>query len=75
MGGRHARCALGHRGHHWEYHSYGSIIPNKGVECRKDKEVIDETPGAYKPIDVVMQAQKDLVDIVHVLLQVICVKG
>jgi len=53
----------------------GSIIPNKGVECRKDKDVIDETPGAYKPIDAVMQAQKDLVDIVHVLRQVICVKG
>jgi len=46
-----------------------------GVECRKDKDVIDETPGAYKPIDAVMQAQKDLVDIVHTLRQVVCVKG
>jgi len=47
----------------------------KGVECRKDKEVLDETPGAYKPIDAVMQAQEDLVDIVHTLRQVVCVKG
>jgi len=47
----------------------------KGVECRKDKDVLDETPGAYKPIDAVMQAQEDLVDIVHTLRQVVCVKG
>jgi len=46
-----------------------------GVECRKDAEVIDETPGAYKPIDAVMEAQKDLVEIVHTLRQVVCVKG
>jgi tRNA-splicing ligase RtcB len=45
------------------------------VECRKDKDVIDETPGAYKPIDAVMEAQKDLVEIVHTLRQVVCVKG
>ena len=47
----------------------------KGVECRKDLDVIDETPGAYKSIDAVMAAQKDLVDIVHTLRQVVCVKG
>jgi tRNA-splicing ligase RtcB len=47
----------------------------KGVECRKDKDVLDETPGAYKPIDAVMQAQEDLVDIVHTLRQIVCVKG
>ncbi len=47
----------------------------KGVECRKDKDVIDETPGAYKSIEAVMQAQQDLVEIVHTLRQVICVKG
>jgi tRNA-splicing ligase RtcB len=47
----------------------------EGVECRKDKEVIDETPAAYKPIDQVMAAQADLVDIVHTLRQVVCVKG
>ena len=46
-----------------------------GVECRKDEGVIDETPGAYKPIDAVMQAQADLVEIVHTLWQVVCVKG
>ncbi len=46
-----------------------------GIECRKDAEVIDETPGAYKSIDAVMEAQKDLVDIVHTLRQVVCVKG
>ncbi len=45
------------------------------VECRKDASVIDETPAAYKPIDAVMKAQADLVDIVHTLRQVICVKG
>ena len=47
----------------------------KGVECRKDAAVIDETPAAYKPIDEVMEAQKDLVEIVHTLRQVVCVKG
>lgn len=46
-----------------------------GVECRKDQGVIDETPGAYKDIDAVMAAQSDLVDVVHELRQVICVKG
>jgi tRNA-splicing ligase RtcB len=45
------------------------------VECRKDAEVIDETPMAYKPIEKVMAAQSDLVEIVHELRQVICVKG
>jgi tRNA-splicing ligase RtcB len=46
-----------------------------GVECRKDADVIDETPGAYKPISAVMAAQEDLVEIVHTLKQVVCVKG
>jgi tRNA-splicing ligase RtcB len=45
------------------------------VECRKDKDVIDETPMAYKDIDKVMAAQRDLVEIVHTLRQVVCVKG
>ena len=45
------------------------------VECRKDPGVIDETPAAYKPIDQVMAAQKDLVEIVYTLKQVVCVKG
>ncbi len=47
----------------------------EGVECRKDEGVIDETPGAYKDIDAVMAAQEDLVEIVHTLKQVVCVKG
>jgi tRNA-splicing ligase RtcB (3'-phosphate/5'-hydroxy nucleic acid ligase) len=47
----------------------------EGVECRKDKEVIDESPAAYKDVEKVMAAQADLVDIVHTLKQVLCVKG
>ena len=46
-----------------------------GIECRKDADVIDETPMAYKSIDAVMHAQRDLVEIVHTLRQVVCVKG
>jgi len=46
-----------------------------GVECRKDIDVLDETPAAYKSIDAVMAAQSDLIEIVHTLKQVICVKG
>ncbi|WP_439859721.1 RtcB family protein [Pseudomonas sp. MBLB4136] len=45
------------------------------VECRKDKQVIDEIPMAYKDIDAVMAAQRDLVEVVHTLRQVVCVKG
>lgn len=45
------------------------------VECRKDEGVIDETPSAYKPIEQVMEAQKDLVEVVYTLKQVVCVKG
>jgi len=47
----------------------------EGIECRKDEDVIDETPAAYKSIDAVMAAQSDLVDVVHTLRQVLCVKG
>lgn len=47
----------------------------KHVECRKDAGVLDETPMAYKDIEAVMEAQKGLVDIVHTLRQVVCVKG
>ena len=46
-----------------------------GVECRKDEGVLDEIPGAYKDIDAVMAAQADLVEIVHTLKQVLCIKG
>jgi len=51
------------------------IEATKGIECRKDEHVIDETPMAYKPIDKVMEAQQDLVEVVHELRQVVCVKG
>ncbi|HEY6816632.1 MAG TPA: RtcB family protein [Croceibacterium sp.] len=51
------------------------IADTAGVECRKDAGVIDETPKAYKPIETVMAAQADLVEIVHTLKQVVCVKG
>lgn len=47
----------------------------EGVECRKDADVVDETPAAYKSIDDVMAAQTDLVEVVHTLRQVVCVKG
>jgi tRNA-splicing ligase RtcB len=47
----------------------------RGVECRKDEGVVDEIPGAYKDIDAVMANQTDLVDVVHTLKQVVCVKG
>ena len=46
-----------------------------GVECRKDAGVVDEIPGAYKDIETVMANSSDLVDIVHALKQVVCVKG
>lgn len=51
------------------------IKATEGVECRKDADVIDETPAAYKDIDAVMAAQSDLVEVVHTLKQVLCVKG
>jgi tRNA-splicing ligase RtcB len=47
----------------------------EGIECRKDADVIDETPAAYKSIDAVMAAQSDLVDVVHTLKQLVVVKG
>ncbi len=50
-------------------------VQTTGVECRKDKAVVDEIPAAYKDIDTVMENQTDLVDIVHTLKQVICIKG
>lgn len=51
------------------------IEATKGVECRKDESVLDESPAAYKDIDAVMAAQSELVDIVHTLKQIVCVKG
>lgn len=51
------------------------VAATAGIECRKDKGVLDETPGAYKSIDAVMAAQTDLVEAVHTLKQVVSVKG
>jgi tRNA-splicing ligase RtcB len=51
------------------------IKATEGVECRKDADMIDESPAAYKDIDAVMQSQEDLVEIVHTLKQVLCCKG
>lgn len=51
------------------------VKATEGVECRKDEAVIDEIPMAYKDIDAVMEAQKDLVEVVYTLKQVLCVKG
>jgi tRNA-splicing ligase RtcB len=47
----------------------------EGIICRKDSGVVDEIPEAYKPIDEVMNNQRDLVEVVHTLKQVLCVKG
>ena len=51
------------------------VKATQGVECRKDADVIDETPMAYKDIDDVMAAQSDLVDVAYTLKQVLCVEG
>ena len=51
------------------------VKATEGIECRKDVDVIDETPAAYKSIDAVMEAQRDLVEVIHTLHQVVCVKG
>ncbi|NET40220.1 MAG: RtcB family protein, partial [Cyanothece sp. SIO1E1] len=51
------------------------IEQTQGVECRKDKGVLDEIPSAYKPIEAVMASQDDLVEVVATLKQVVCVKG
>ena len=51
------------------------VRATQGVECRKDADVIDETPMAYKDIDAVIAAQSELIEVVHTLRQVVCVKG
>jgi len=51
------------------------VRATEGIECRKDKDVIDETPAAYKSIEAVMAAQSDLVDVAHTLRQLVVVKG
>ncbi|MCO1333309.1 RtcB family protein [Microbulbifer sp. OS29] len=47
----------------------------RGIQCRKDSGVLDEIPAAYKDIDTVMENQSDLVEVVHTLRQVVCIKG
>ncbi|MEY8174408.1 RtcB family protein [Burkholderia multivorans] len=51
------------------------VKATQGVECRKDAGVVDEIPMAYKDIDAVMAAQRSLVEVMHTLRQVVCVKG
>jgi tRNA-splicing ligase RtcB (3'-phosphate/5'-hydroxy nucleic acid ligase) len=51
------------------------VAQTSGVECRKDRGVLDELPAAYKDVDAVMAAQADLVEVAHTLKQVLCVKG
>jgi tRNA-splicing ligase RtcB len=52
-----------------------TLADHEAATCRKDAAVLDETPGAYKDIDAVMDAQRDLVEVIHTLKQVVCVKG
>ncbi len=58
-----------------EFHREDLERQTAGVECRKDAGVLDEIPGAYKDIDTVMAHQDDLVEVVHTLKQIVCVKG
>jgi tRNA-splicing ligase RtcB len=51
------------------------VAATAGLECRKDADVLDETPAAYKDVDAVLAAQRDLVEVVHTLRAVVCVKG
>ena len=51
------------------------LLATEGVECRKDAGMLDESPAAYKDIDAVMSSQSDLVEVVHTLKQVVCIKG
>ncbi|MCU7930984.1 MAG: RtcB family protein [Candidatus Thiodiazotropha sp. (ex Codakia rugifera)] len=58
-----------------QYNSRDIEVQTEGVECRKDRGVVDEIPAAYKDIDAVMEHQSDLVEVVHTLKQIVCVKG
>lgn len=55
--------------------SSGLRAATAGIECRKDRDVIDETPAACADSDALMAAQRDLVEVVHTLWQVMCVRG
>jgi len=58
-----------------QFEQHDVELQTQGVECRKDKGIIDEIPAAYKDIDQVMANQSDLIEVVHTLKQIICVKG
>jgi tRNA-splicing ligase RtcB len=58
-----------------KYSEQDVVQQTRGVECRKDRGVIDEIPAAYKDIDQVMDNQRDLIEVVHTLKQIVCVKG
>ena len=58
-----------------KFDSHDLVLQTEGIEYRKDKGVVDEIPAAYKDIDVVMAHQSDLVEVVHTLRQIVCVKG
>lgn len=58
-----------------KFNRFDLAAQTEGVECRKDGGVIDEIPAAYKDIDQVMNHQTDLIEIVHTLKQVMCIKG
>ena len=58
-----------------QFSSEDLVKQTQGIECRKDKGVLDEIPGAYKDIDTVMENQSDLVEVVHTLKQIVCIKG
>lgn len=69
-GRKHSRTAARHL-----FSQKDLIEQTRHVECRKDKAVLDEIPAAYKDIEVVMNNQTDLVEVVHTLKQVVCIKG
>ena len=58
-----------------QFNRFDLAQQTEGVECRKDGGVVDEIPAAYKDIDQVMANQRDLVEVLHTLKQVVCVKG
>jgi len=58
-----------------KFNRFDLAAQTEGIECRKDGGVVDEIPAAYKDIDKVMAHQSDLVDVVHTLRQVVCIKG
>lgn len=57
------------------YDQFDLAQQTEGIECRKDRGIVDEIPAAYKDIDTVMAHQSDLVEVVHTLRQVLCIKG